>query len=153
MKLTNYLRDTFIRAVADDVPEVKFPLAAEIQKMALEKMNPKLRAVWEDDKLRGCLQKTHVHRASDHGHYTKYVFLGDVKEEDLIGHLIAAADARSNAITKVRQVAYACTTLKALKDQLPELEKYMPDEQGRVTKNVPVVLNVVEDLKKVGFPK
>lgn len=153
MKLTNYIRDTFIRAVSNDVPEVKFPLAAEIQKMALDKMNPKLRTVWEDEKLRGALQKYHVSNASDHGHYNKYVFLGDVKEEDLIGHLIKAAEERANAINKVRQVAYACTTLKALKEQLPELERYMPDEKGRATRNVPMVLNVIEDLKKAGFPK
>ena len=153
MKLTNYIRDTFVRAVANDVPEVKFPLAAKIQELALEKMDQTLRVVWENEKFRHILSKTHISQAADYGHYNKYVFLGDVKESDIIGDLIKAAEARATAISKVRQVAYACTTLKQLRQQLPELEKYMPDEAGKVTKNVPMVLNVVEDLKKAGFPK
>jgi len=57
------------------------------------------------------------------------------------------------AIHQVSKLAYACTTLKQLQDQLPELIKYMPDEKGRATKNVPMVVGVIEDLKKAGFPK
>ena len=57
MKLTNYLRDSFISAVMNDVPEVRFPTASEVQDMVYKKFPPKLKAVYNDEALRKGLQR------------------------------------------------------------------------------------------------
>ena len=154
MRLTNFHRDTFVRAVEADTPEVKFPLAADIQKMILEKMDPRVRAVYEDEKLRNLLNREYCEWASDHGHSWRYVTGGGVNVTELLRDKIKAAEARRQAISKVRQAADRCSTLKQLEEALPELKEYMPTDTGKPsTKAVPMAVGVFDDLKKAGFPK
>jgi len=153
MRLTNFIRNTFVLAVERDTPEVVFPKGAVIQQTLLEKMNPKLRAVWEDESTRKFLNKGYCEFASDFDHSSRYVFYGNLYDRDVLGDMIDAKKARDNAISKVRKAANACTTLKQLQEMLPELVSYMPSETGPALKAVPMVIGVVEDLKKAGFPK
>ena len=53
---------------------------------------------------------------------------------------------------KVTAVIAACTTLKQAKEALPEFEKYLPAEPGKVDRSLPVGGNLVADLAKAGWP-
>lgn len=54
--------------------------------------------------------------------------------------------------TKLRTLVNGCSTLKQLKETLPEFEKYMPVEAAK-SKNLPAVTNLVTDFVKAGWPK
>jgi hypothetical protein len=54
---------------------------------------------------------------------------------------------------KIEAAANACTTLKSLKDMLPEFEKYMPADEPAACRTLPAVQNVVADFVKAGWPK
>ena len=64
MKLTNYMRDAFVRAVMDDVPEVDYKqqIRDTALKAAVEAMPAKLRAVWDDSALQDCVAMEHTCR-------------------------------------------------------------------------------------------
>lgn len=62
-------------------------------------------------------------------------------------------DSRNDLRLKLEGCAAACTTLKLLKDMLPEFVKYMPADEPAACKTLPVVQNVVSDFVKAGWPK
>jgi hypothetical protein len=53
---------------------------------------------------------------------------------------------------QLRGVTNACTTLKALREALPEFVRYMPVEHEKGS-NLPALANVVTDFMKAGWPK
>jgi hypothetical protein len=99
LKLTNYMRDAFVRAVMDDVPRWLETLEALVKK-------------------------------KDH-------------DEEL----------RADLHAKIKAVAYSVSTRKALADALPEFEKYLPADDAKAIRTLPVVANVVTDFMKAGWPK
>jgi hypothetical protein len=65
----------------------------------------------------------------------------------------AQRDKRSTLEQKIRGVAYSVTTRKALVAALPEFEKYLPADEEKAIRTLPVVQNVVADFVKAGWPK
>ena len=63
-----------------------------------------------------------------------------------------AEKARGDLYQKLKGVIEACTTLKKLKELLPEFEAYFPTE-AEPTKNLPAVANLVTDMMQMGWPK
>jgi hypothetical protein len=53
----------------------------------------------------------------------------------------------------LKSVAYACTTRKQLEEALPEFSNYLPEEEAKAARDLPVVVNVVADFVKAGWPK
>ena len=53
---------------------------------------------------------------------------------------------------KIAATVNSCSTLKQLKDRLPEFEKYFPKDQPVPTPNLPVA-NLIADLQAAGWPK
>lgn len=154
MRLTNHLRECFIRAVANDIPAVKEPTIEQIKKEIRESItSEKLLALFDDVELQPYVKTQWVYVGSN---CNKYMFTADVKVEELpcIVKFKKEGKARDAAVTKLRSLAYGCTTLKALHEAAPELRKYMAEEEGKKpTPGVPVPVGLLDDLKSVGFPK
>lgn len=53
---------------------------------------------------------------------------------------------------KISATVNSCSTLKQLKERLPEFEKYFPKDQPAPTPNLPVA-NLIADLQAAGWPK
>jgi len=47
---------------------------------------------------------------------------------------------------------YACTTTKQLRELLPEFDRYLPAEEEKTLRTLPVVQNIVADFVKAGWP-
>lgn len=159
MKLTNYMRDAFIRAAMDDVPNIDHGEAIRDAgiKFAVAKLPPKVRALWNDKELRGYIKTD----SAFVGQYTTVHYPGtsDIEQQviDACEPMVAAAKAqretRDALQARLRSVAYACTTRKALLDALPEFEKYLPQDDAAVNRSMPVVSGVVTEFVKAGWPK
>ena len=166
MKLTNTIREAFIRAAMDDVPAVDY--TEQIRKVAYDDLVAQLpaavRKVWDDNKLR-CYINTTTGRYG--GVSITYPADGDYWREAkpltkeaaaMVSDLKAKSDAqdktRSDLRDKVRSAACACTTRKALVNLLPEFEKYLPSDEAKAQKmNLPAVANIVADFVNAGWPK
>ena len=147
MKLTNYLRDSFIHSVSNDTPKPMFDVEAA-QAAAVKLMHPKVRSIYKDEELRKSLVSHQKYFTSDGYHR---VVLGNVAQEDVFGPHEAAIKARDDAMYMVKSVAYGCTTLKQLREQLPDLVAHMPTEDGAKITNLPATTGVMDALKAAGF--
>jgi hypothetical protein len=49
-------------------------------------------------------------------------------------------------------IAKTCFTDDALRRNLPEFEKYMPKEEPKEEKQLPMVTTLIADLTKLGWP-
>ena len=161
MKLTNTVRDAFVRAVMDDVPEIDYGAQAQkiVIDLAVKQLPPKLKAVWDDKTIRDNIRVIGVYAIE--GLPAFYVPGGKVKltsaQTDNLRDLYAKRQdqgaARRELREKVSGVIYACNTLKQAEARLPEFIKYLPKDTESVTANLPAVANVVAELTKAGWPK
>lgn len=167
MRLTNTIRDAFIRAAMQDVPQVDY------QEQANKIAEAELDAMFEKD-----FPGFNRTKAGETGWLTRhgyalprplcriYTYGKDdyhALERDSATWLkLQALAEKSNKQNetwleleqKLRTAAYAVTTRKALADLLPEFEKYLPADDAVATKqNLPAVANVVADFVKAGWPK
>ena len=163
MKLTNYIRDAFVRAVMNDVPAVDYAeqMREVITKDAISQLPDKVRAIYKNSST--------THYVASFWYGGKYSdssvmvpgISGDFKPTEATQQAIAGlkkkhdAQFQSNADLKasIRAVAYSVTTRKALADLLPEFAKYLPADEAAAIKTLPVVTNVVSSFVKAGWPK
>lgn len=164
MRLTNYIRDAFINAAMHDVPKVDYNEQAA--KLAREYMQKKFEAIFPGIDPNGpandwlekysislpgslqniyCISPTYRVLENDPKIWPK---LSDIADKHKVQNK-AMQDLRD----KLRNVAYSCTTRKALADALPEFEKYLPEDEAKAIRSLPVVTNVVADFVKAGWPK
>lgn len=157
MKLTNTIRDAFVRAAMADVPTVDYD--DQIQKLvtadAVKQLPPKVAAIYKDAALRPFVSADYCGQVS--GHFPGVNFKPTAETLAVVKRLNDADDVQStrrNELSRrLRAVAYSVTTRKALIDALPEFEKYLPVDDAAATKNLPAVANVVADFVKAGWPK
>lgn len=148
MKLTNYLRDSFVRSVSNNIPKVQWPTEDQLQAEALKKMAPRVKALYKDETLRNAL-KTDREYINGFGYIR--VVVGDVKLADLLKPYRDAEEARRQVLKKIEGVAYGCSTLKQLQEALPDLKKHMPSEKTGSPANLPVPAGLMGELKAAGF--
>lgn len=174
MKLTNNLRAAFVRAVMDDVPETAYREQQQLiaTNWAVSIMPPKVRAVWDDKKLRHYIE---IHRYSQQLCFDD---IGDGQQLWVNGFSIPAphdlhpqmdeatqralysleihaneqAARRRELREKLSSIVYGLTTTAALEKALPEFVKYLPKAAAK-TDNLPAVANLVADFVKAGWPK
>jgi hypothetical protein len=165
MNLTNYIRDAFVRAAMQDVPQVDYD--EKIRKAAVAAavaaMPPKVRAFWESNKnLRGWVEQRSVKVASGISVHVPHpsddmTFGEKLKNLPEIVELKALSDeqqeTRNSLQAKLRSAAYGVKTKKALVAMLPEFEKYLPADEPAAIRTLPVAANVVADFVKAGWPK
>ena len=147
MKLTNYLRESFVNAVMNDVPQITIS-KEEVQALVLKAMPPKVKAIYKDEALRKHLKTTHIFigNASHYG-----IVIGDVSEKEVFKELLEKVQARRDMRTKLYALAKGCSTVKQLQEAAPLLTKYMPSDDPQKTPNLPMVVNVMGDLRALGF--
>lgn len=160
MKLTNTIRDAFVRAAMDDVPSIDYDekIRAEAMKAAVALLPAKVRAAWLDKEARQFIA-------------TNYLTVGNTsvsapgvgtnewreKLRGVCAELVAAEgiqrEQRGNLRARLKAVAYSVSTRKALADALPEFEKYLPADEAAALRTVPVIANVVAEFVQAGWPK
>lgn len=163
MKLTNYLRDAYITSVMRDVPYEAYEdqIHKQILDDAVAQLPAAVKVVWKDPKLQGYIELSSVSPVARTG-CVQVPCLGS-KNFKLTGaamtrvlELVNLRDEQSSHLnslrTRLRSIAYGCTTRKALAEALPEFEKYLPKED-ETSRNLPVIANVVSDFVKAGWPK
>lgn len=155
MKLTKYQKQAILVAINNDIPQPdRVARRAVIQAEVVKLMTPAVRKVYKEtpEALRTeCVYDLHDGESWD----SRIIVCGNVSEKvlkKLMEPYRAADNERTETLTKLRGVIDACTTLKKLKDTLPEFEQYFPKENEPV-KNLPAVANLVTDMMKLGWPK
>ncbi len=165
MRLTNRLRDAFVEAVLRDVPSEDYTAqaAAIATEMAIKKLPQALqRAIAVDKSVLQYLKMTGVYFPSGMGSAMVPGLMGDNNGlRNAIGSapevvklaeaFVQQRDSTKSLEQRLRSVAYACKTRKALFEALPECEKYLPPEEERGA-NLPAVSGLVTDLLKAGWP-
>lgn len=160
--LTKYMREVFVEAAMRDVPTVDY--REQYTKLyvasAVGRAPKEVQTLWNDPNTRGWLEKRTVH---EYG-FAMYMPTVDwstpevpTAEDGKVLAKIAALNKAQDEVlknlrTKLEGVAAACTTIKALREALPEFVKYAPEDTPKAVRSLPVVQNVVADFVKAGWP-
>lgn len=165
MKLTNYMRDAFVSAAMQDVPHTAYEEQAEsfghksVNALfaktfpGVDKNNPDV----ED-----WLNQRGVNMPKGLGDLYTYAPSYDclASQPDVWAELcrlgekqIAQNEVRHALEVKLRAVARSCNTRKQLVEALPEMEKYLPEDEPAAMRTLPVVANVIADFVNAGWPK
>jgi hypothetical protein len=169
MRLTNYIRDAFVRAALADVPQVDYEeaLRSAVVKDAVAQLPPKVRSVYTDANTRHFLECTTWYPRNETGRRRvdvsamipwpddsfKLSEAGQAKVDEIIARLKGQQDAHESLERQLRAVAYSVQTRKALVEALPEFEKYLPADDAAALRTVPAIANVVAEFMKAGWPK
>jgi len=166
MRLTNVIRDSFIRAVMQDLPS-PVNYEEQVHKIykddAIEQMPAQLRpfaldkelSVWFDTSsvysYNAPFSSTYVFTRRGYGYTMSETAKAKVTE--LTAKAKAQQAERDALEEKLRGIAYGCTTRKILAEALPEFEKYLPADEPAACRSLPAVANLVADFTKAGWPK
>lgn len=165
MRLTNFIRDAFIRSAMHDVPKKDYEeqaqkLAREFVKVKFAKDFPSMdydkagESGWFESsslQMPRFINNIYMNVTTGYGMlkndeklWAKLEVLSEKKKQQ--------DDNMSTLETRLRGVAYACTTRKQLEDALPEFKAYLPEEEAKAARTLPAVTNVVADFTKAGWP-
>lgn len=147
MKLTNYLRDSVILSVSNDIPEVKWPNLEQLQERLVKAFDKRVKAVYVDETLRKGLEQQYYRRGLHRG----YVKVANLSIDDVLTKEVEQQTQREDVLSKLKGAVYGCSTLKQLQELLPDLVKHMPSEDAPTKAGLPVVAGLMDDLKKLGF--
>ncbi len=166
MKLTNYMRDAFVSAAMNDVPSVDYEQQArDLVEKALDATFAKIVPGVTRATLgaQGWMSRCGVKTPGVLGNIFTYAPGFRCIEEDdaktwaklteLADKQRAQSEQHTDLRNKLHAVAYSVTTRKALVAALPEFEKYLPADEAKAVRSLPVVANVVTDFVKAGWPK
>lgn len=168
MRLTNNIRDAFVRAAMHDVPKEDFETPA---KKAFE------------DGMRKHMPKEIADILKKNGPAAEWIHMDFLSTPDSLSNWKSACPRSAgyrylrecvpelwNALTefstkiaaqnkqrmelsdKLKGAAYSCTTRKQLAELLPEFEKYLPEDEAKAMRTLPVVANLVAEFTKAGWP-
>ena len=149
MKLTNYQKQSIVRAIIADIPEPnEGELTSKIEAAIVAAMSPDVQKVHAAHPK--ALKEEYL---ADLGvGYGRSYIVGDANTDIALKPFYDAHKARLSARDALDSAVCSCSTLKQLQTMFPEFIKYMPTE-AQPTKNLPALANVVSDLVKLGWPK
>lgn len=155
MKIDKYQKQAIVKAIMADVPAPdKDKRRADIQAQIAKLMSPAVRKVYKT--IPSALRVQYAGDVIYNGsRESRDVIVGDVPSkavEEILQPYMAEDHARWKAQGDLEGVINGCSTLKMLKDRLPEFIKYFPTEEAP-TANLPALANVVAELSKLGWPK
>lgn len=155
MKLNKYQKQAIVNNIMADVPHVDIATHRKrVVEGVIKLMTPAVRKVYKETPT--ALNTYYVPNLYDGVDWnSRMLYVGNVTEEELkplLAPLEEAVKQRDATYRKLQGVIEACTTLKKLKELLPEFEQYFPTE-AEPTKNLPAVANLVTDMMKLGWPK
>jgi hypothetical protein len=158
MRLTKIIRESFVRAAMQDVPQVQYDEA--INKMLVENVIAQM----PPDMLKA--YQKHPELFNKDGRYVDnqigYVYFPCAIKpapEAIRAALELCEKRRVQKIErntleeKLRAAADSVTTRKSLVALLPEFEKYLPADEPAACKTLPAVANLLADFTKAGWPK
>ncbi len=161
MRLTQSIRQSFVRAVMDDVPKIDYAekVCKLAQESALRALPPPIAKASKDKELSKHLESSYC--GFGHGISTRVP--GRIQREnfneadkqalaDLVAKHLEQDEQRDKLEDKLNSCAQSCSTRKLLAEMLPEFSKYLPAEYEPL-KNLPVVTGLVDDFTKAGWPK
>lgn len=165
MRLTNQLREEFVRNVMNDVPHVDYDeqIRKFVTTMAVESLPAPVKRVWDDINLRTYVNLCHF--SSEHTYVSIDIpskerwtdaFKLSPSEEDVLKELEAKRYDQNATRKKLRQeletAVKGVTTTKALRKMFPEFEAYIPEDK-EADRMLPATNNLVTDLVRAGWPK
>ena len=155
MKLNKYQKQAIVNTIMNDIPALDVAAhKARIQGEIVKLMSPAVRKVYKEQPRAlntYCVSDLYDGSSWD----SRNIIVGDITEEQvkkLLKPLRDEVDKRTQTYRKLTGVVDSCTTLKKLKELLPEFEAYFPTEE-EPTKNLPAVANLVTDMMQMGWPK
>ena len=147
IKLTNFIRDTYVKACMSDVPKPDYEsLRKEAQDLLYKAMSPGVRKVYRE--APNALKYETFSELADRG-YAKLI-IADVKWSEVLAPVLEKAGARTRVRQQIRSQAYACKTGKQLEEALPQFAHHVP-KPDQPTAHLPVSTKFAEDLKALGF--
>lgn len=147
MKLTNYLREAFVRAVVQEIPKPdETVIVKQAQDALYAAMSADVRRVYRKNPK--ALRSEYVYGLRERQGVD--LIVGDAKCDETLKHLVGTYKARNEVAEKLKRVAFGCSTTKQLKDALPEFAHHVPDET-KPTANLPAISNIVADMVKLGW--
>ena len=158
MRLTNSIREAFVRSVMNDVPSVDYTalMQKEANRIGRATMPPEVAAAYE--KHPDWFESEWATIGQWHG-YGPFPHRGAAfRTEDIqaMNRLKALEHEQNQAHGRLRnqlqQAAASATTTKALAEMFPEFAKYLPAEETK-SRNLPAIANVVADFISAGWPK
>lgn len=162
MRLTNTIRDAFVRAAMNDVPHIDY--AEQFRKLmtddAVAQLPPAVRTLWDNKATRDYVALASV-GSRYNGFHALVPGVRDHKasatalEEGARLHKsnLDQHAARAGLQRNLKNAAYSVQTRKALADMLPEFERYLPADEATANRSVPATANLVADFSKAGWSK
>lgn len=162
MRLTETIRDSFVRAAMNDVPCTNYD--EQMNKLliadAVKQLPPAVRKLWDNETTRLYINTSWCSRYGATAdvpvaHGTRFEPTPEVAAE--LERLYALNKAQNETHSELHRKLYAAaksvSTRKALVALLPEFEKYLPADEQAACKTLPAIANVVADFTKAGWPK
>lgn len=160
MRLTNTIRDAFIRAVMQNVPSVDYD--AQVTKLVQAdiraQLPAKVREIADDPELRHYLNRETIFTTSGFNNVTVYsngsARLTDAAKAEINALTLkhrAQSSTRDSLKSRLHACAYGVSTRKALAEMLPEFERYLPADEPAAMRSLPVVANVINEFKAAGW--
>jgi hypothetical protein len=169
-RLTKDMRHTFVKAVMTDVPAPdESQCSNELQELLKPAMPPEavaLLTVDEGSWLESAA--TTVYPEYDSSYRTerwyrnsisiRYKWLSYSNDDfpqaakDYLENLRVIMGNRERLRDKIGGIAEGCTTIAQLKEALPDMAKYAPDDTPPAKKNMPVVANLMAEVVAMGWP-
>lgn len=170
MRLTNTLRQAFVRAAMQDVPTIDYEAA--IRKRAVELVYAALpkaaQQLWDDPKNQRLLKCTSrsfggvsvylptypggADVGFDDNLYLRAEHIADPQLKRLVTDNKAQESQMKALKAKLEGAVAGYSTAKQLREAMPEFAKYLPEEATR-TSNLPALANVLTDFVEAGWPK
>lgn len=158
MRLTKTIRESFVRAAMNDVPQVDYD--SQITKLLFDnvvaQMPPEMLTAYQK----------YPNLFNNEGRYIDngigYLYFPcsikpaheAIKEAKKLVEKSGEQAKEIRALKdKLSATAESVTTRKALVNLLPEFEKYLPKEDEQASRQVPAIANLVADFTKAGWPK
>lgn len=161
-RLTNDMRDTFVRRVMDDVPQVDYEQQVRdaVNKAVMSALPKQVKTLYENAETSGYVNVEHVSCQDPYMSFSLPV-RNQASLRAIVNDTVSPFQdgwrqqkkQRQDLTDKVRAVAYHCATVKALQDAFPEFAQYLPKDERDATRNIPMLANVVADFVKAGWPK
>jgi hypothetical protein len=116
--------------------------------VCVQKMPEKIRKLWDDKSTRSWIKTEYCQGFN-------YLPTNGVNHPELKAILLrhqAAEKARKTLREHVRNVVYQFSTAKQMRDAIPDLDRYIPEETQKA-KMLPAITGLIDELTKAGFPK
>lgn len=170
MKLTNTMRDAFVRSVINEVPRIDYQAQLErvIRDDEFEQAPPVIQAVLKSEHFYA-LDRNSVHYFKKESGASISFHSHGLGAVNMLRHHVLTEE----AVKKIREIAelarvqkekleelktavtaaiYGFTTVEKARQGLPEFAKFLPTE-APVTKNPVAVINPISKLLDAGWPK